>query len=110
MVVVRPEGTSFLCEALRLHRYRKDLVRKVELVLEQGRGAVERILPIGGDAAEANFLQAAQKCQQGRLADSILAQKTVDTAFLKRCRYAFQDGRLAVAESQIFDFNHILLV
>lgn len=32
------------------------------------------------------------------------------TAFLKRCRDAFQNRNIAVAESEVFDFYHILLV
>ena len=50
--------------------------------------------------------EAGEELEQGRLPGSVQTEQTVDVAGLKREIQFFEDGPLAVAESDAFHFHH----
>ena len=107
MVVKRPELSPRLGETFCPLRDRCHLVRKIVLLLKQGGSPVKRILSVSHDTSGVDFLQAAEQSEQSGLTYSVLSEKAVDPAFLQIFCDAFQYLIFSVAESEVFDFDHI---
>ena len=74
------------------------LIGQVILVAEQGRLPLVRVVTIGLDSAGLCFLESAKESQQGSLAHSVLAQKSVNLSGLEVHRNVAKDLIFAVAE------------